>query len=447
MNSRRSFLKSLAGVSAGVIGLNSFGAVNALAQSSGYKALVCIFLAGGNDGHNTVIPITPSENTAYKAIRGGLSLPDQNTPILNVTTPGGTPYALNGGLLAIHPLWGQKKLAVVANVGMLVQPTTRAQYLASSVPVPANLFSHSDQIQQMQSGMPSSSGGTGWAGRAADAVQSLNGASTFPPSISANGPALFSVGNIVQAASLIPGIGLTLSGMSAWPETAAAARKNALQQILTLDSGLSVIQAANKVRQDALALDQMLSSTGTGQAFSTQFPGTTIGNQMKQIAQIIALRGQMGLSRQVFFCSLGGFDTHGAQSWAHWDLLKRVADAMSAFYNATAEMGVADQVTAFTESDFGRTLEPNGPGTDHGWGNHYWVMGGAVKGGDLYGSYPPMALGGANDSGNRGAMIPTTSLDQYGATLAKWFGVPDAALTSVFPNLGNFALKDLGFLG
>ncbi len=446
MTSRRNFLKSLAGVSAGVIGLNGFGAVNALAQSSGYKALVCVFLAGGSDGHNTVIPMTPAENTAYKTIRGGLALPDQNAPILNIATPGGTPYAFNGGLAAIHPLWGQKKLAVVANAGTLVQPVTRAQYLAASVPVPTNLFSHSDQIQQMQSGIPSSSGGTGWAGRAADAVQSLNGASTFPPSISANGPALFNVGSVVQAASLIPGIGLTLSGMNTWPDTAAAARKNALQQILTLDSGLSVIQAANRVRQDALTLDQMLSSTGSGQAFSTQFPGTSIGNQMKQIAQIIALRGQIGLSRQVFFCSLGGFDTHGSQSWAHWDLLKNVSEAMAAFYNATAEMGVADQVTTFTESDFGRTLQPNGVGTDHGWGNHYLVMGGAVKGGDLYGSYPLMALGGPNDSGSRGAMIPTTSLDQYGATLAKWFGVADAALPSVFPNLGNFATKDLGFL-
>ncbi|MBM3734975.1 MAG: DUF1501 domain-containing protein [Acidobacteria bacterium] len=440
--SRRNFLR----ISAGAAGLSRFGAMNALAQGSSYKALVCVFLYGGNDGHNTIVPKSATEYNAYKAIRGNLGLPDQNTPLLDVSAANGTPYGLNGGLLPVHPLWASKQLAAVANVGMLVQPTTRAQYLAGNVPVPSNLFSHSDQTLQMQSGVPSTGGGTGWAGRVADSIQTLNGAATFPPSVSTSGPVLFCTGNVVQSASLFPGFDLTPAGMSVWPESAATARKQGLQAVLTFDSGLAMVQAANKVRQDAMSLNALLKSAGTTNPVSTPFPGTDIGLQLKQVAQIIALRNQVGMSRQVFFCSLGGFDTHGSQSWQHWFLLRSLADAMSAFYNSTVEMGVAGQVTTFTESEFGRTLQPSGQGSDHGWGNHLFVMGGAVKGGDVYGAFPAPALGGPDDANNRGVLIPTTSLDQYGATLAKWFGLDDAALNTVFPNLANFGVKNIGFM-
>ena len=179
---------------------------------------------------------------------------------------------------------------------------------------------------------------------------------------------------------------------------------------------------------------------------TTVFPGTSIGNQLKQVAQILQLRTQIGLSRQIFFCSIGGFDTHSGQSWNQWDLLKQISDAMLSFYNATAELGIPDKVTTFTESEFGRTLQPSGTGTDHGWGNHHIVLGGAVKGGDIYGKFPVMALGGPDDSASRGAWIPSTSTDQFGATLAKWFGVDAAGLATVFPNLGQFPVSDLGFM-
>lgn len=446
MTQHRITRRQLLGGIGGTLFLSRLGRLNALAQNAppDYKALVCIFLSGGNDGHNTLVPLTQSQYNAYKAVRGTMALPDNNGPLLQVSTPNGTPYGLNPGLSAIHPLWAAGKLAFIANTGMLVSPTTRQQFLNKSVPLPTNLFSHSDQIQQMQSGVASTSGSTGWGARAADMVQALNGASTFPASVSINGPALFCTGNIVQSASLLPGFNLDMAGLQLWPQAAADARKLGAQQVLQFDSGLALVQAANKARQDAVSLNAMLS--GTSATIGTSFPGTSLGAQLLQVAKIIKLRSSTGMNRQVFFCSLGGFDTHGSQSWQHWDLLSQVSEALLAFYNATVEMGIADRVTAFSLSDFGRTLEPNGVGTDHGWGNHHFMVGGAVKGGTVYGTFPTLALGGPDDSGSRGALIPTTSIDQYGATLASWFGVPAAQLPSVFPNLGNFATANLGFL-
>ena len=440
MNNRRTVLKM-----ATLAAASRFGAMNAFAQGQDYKALVCVFLFGGNDANNTVIP-QGTEYTAYRAIRGSLALPDHSAQPLAVTAAAGASYALSSGLQAIHPLWAQGKLSVVANVGMLVQPTTRAQYLAGLTPVPSNLFSHSDQVVQMQAGTPNSSAGSGWAGRVADAVVHLNAAASFPPAVSMAGQQIFCKGNAVQSASLIPGFDMQLNGMAMWPPEAAAARVQGLQAVLALDSGSVLVQAANKVRQDAVALSGLLKGLAGGTPLAAQFPGTSIGNQLKQVAQIIRLRSQIGLKRQVFFCAVDGFDTHSGQTWNHWNLLTQLSQALAAFQLATEEMGIADRVTAFTESEFGRTLQPSGSGTDHGWGGHHLVLGGAVRGGDLYGRMPVMALGGPDDAGTRGVWIPTTSLDQYGATLAKWFGLDAGALAQVFPNLAKFDTPDLGFM-
>ncbi len=445
--SRRNFLQKTA-LLATATGLGRIGVLNARAQSvpaNDYKALVCVFMLGGNDGHNMLVPLNGSALTAYQTARGSLALPDQNTPVMPVTAKNGTPYGLNGGLAALHPLWAQGKLAAVANVGMLVKPTTRAQYLGATVGLPTNLFSHSDQIISMQAGDPFGSGGSGWAGRIADATRTMNAAATFPPAISFAGSSLFCAGNVVQSTSLIPGMSLSGDGMGAWPASAAAAKAQALQEIISLNSGVTMVQAANDVRGDAIELNGML--TGMAGGVTTVFPGTGLGNQLKQVAQLISLRAATGMKRQVFFCAIGGFDTHSSQSWAQWDLLRNVSEAMRAFYDATVEMGIADKVTSFTASEFGRSLQPSGSGTDHGWGNHQLMVGGAVKGGDLYGTFPDLSLGGPNDTGNRGVLIPTTSLDQFGATLGNWFGVTPADMPEVFPNLGNFNNSDLGFVG
>lgn len=449
-SSRRHFLRLGASVAASA-SLNQLCMMNAHAQAgSDYKALVCIFLYGGHDGHNLLVPQWSSGYATYKAGRGALALPDANTQLLPVTTSGGTPYGLNSGLAAIHPLWAQGKLAVLANVGTLAQPTTRAQYLAGSVPLPTQLFSHPDQQNQMQAGNANAAGGTGWAGRATDQLQALNGGSSFPAAVSMSGQVLFGTGDVVPSASLIPGLDMTGYGMNVWPASATAARAQALQEILTVDSGLTMINKVNQVRKNANSLNALLKNAGSATPLSTVFPNSDLGNQLKQVAQLIQLRQATGMKRQVFFCSLGGFDTHSGQSWQQYDLLLQVGEAMAAFYNATVELGMAQAVTSFTLSDFGRSLQPSGSGSDHGWGNHHLILGGAVKGGNVYGQFPDLTLGGPNDCG-RGALIPTTAIEQYGATLAKWYGVStaDGSMAKVFPSLGSpakFAPADLGFM-
>jgi uncharacterized protein (DUF1501 family) len=464
---------------AGLAPFARFGAMNAFASSGvdpQYKALVCIFLFGGNDGNNTIIPAPGTgEYNAYKSIRGSIALPDPNATLQGMTItpktyvgPNNTKaYALNDGLKLILPFWASGQLAVVANVGLLVQPTTQSQYQSTitggpAVPLPTNLFSHADQQIQMQAGIPSSSAATGWAGRVADAVASQNAGGSFPPSVSVSGPALFAKGNIVQSASLIPGFNMQLNGFTTWQPQVGQTRQAQYQSILTFNSGLTMIQAADKVRQDAINLSAMLASLPPASPFTRPFPSTTIGQQLLQAAQIMQLQPKIGLKRQIFFCSLGGFDTHSGQSWQQFSLLGEVADAMLSLYSATQDLAIANQVTTFTESEFGRTLQPSGTGCDHGWGNHNLVLGGAVHGGDIYGHYPAMSLGGPDDclsnsnpsTPARGAWLPSTAFDQFAATLGKWFGVDMTNATTVaqtFPNLGSFTNQglppDIGFMG
>ncbi len=435
---RRDFLSAACALTAAA-GLRAQGQ-----SSDDYKALVCIFLVGGNDGHNLLVPMESAPYAEYRRIRGGLALPDGTATLLQVSTPAGLRYGLNSGLNAIAPLWAQGRLAAVANVGPLTAPTTRAQILAGNATLPSNLFSHADQIQVTQAGN-AHGGGTGWGGRSADAALARNGSSRFPAAISMSGRATFSAGAKVPSASLVPGFDLGMDGFSVWPDSAAQARSRALGEILALDQGLRLVQAANQVRSDAIALNALLRNASAG-SVNTVFPSTTLGAQLRQVARIIALRASTGVRRQVFFCQLGGFDTHGAQNWTQWDLLRQVGEAMAAMHAATVELGVADRVTTFTQSEFGRTLQPSGSGSDHGWGNHHLLMGAAVRGGEVYGSFPTPALGGANDANNRGCLIPSTSIEQFGATLARWFGAEAAALAQAFPNLAAFTPQDLGFM-
>jgi uncharacterized protein (DUF1501 family) len=448
MTSRRNFLRfGCCSVSTLTVAsqFSRLGMINALAQSTGdYKALVCIFLFGGNDANNTVLPVS-SQYPQYAAVRGSLAIPQAN--ILQCPTSSGAVYGLHPSLAAIHPLWAQRRLAIMANVGMLVRPTTRQQYQAGAQ-VPSNLFSHSDQTSQWQTAMPQG-GTTGWGGRIADKLTQygINQPSTFPLGVSVSGGAQLLNGVTTKPATVSPG--QTSTGLEGTNPNnpAMVARDVSVQELLQMDSGLALVQAASAGTSEGIRIAQIVSQATSSNPLATQFPATGLGNQLAQIARLIQVRAQLGMRRQIFFASMGGFDTHSNQLPDHINLLSQLGDAMAAFHNATVELGVANQVTTFTESEFSRTFQPSqGAGTDHAWGGHHFVMGAAVRGGELYGTFPTLALQGPDDSGNRGNWIPTTSLDQYGATLATWFGVPPSDLLSVFPNLANFTSQNLGFM-
>jgi uncharacterized protein (DUF1501 family) len=305
----------------------------------------------------------------------------------------------------------------------------------------------------MQTGFSTSGGSSGWGGRTLDQLQSYNANTSFPIAIAMNSPAIYCVGSVTQGVSLQPGNYLDQNGLSAYPAAAAQARGGAQQTIVTADSGNSIINAANKVMASALTLNPLLKSAAGSVTFPKAFPSTPIGSQLQEIARIISLNAQLSVGRQIFFCSLGGFDTHSGQAYQQWDLLQQVSKALDAFSAAMNGWGIDQQVTTFTLSDFGRTLQPSGSGSDHGWGNHHLILGGAVHGGRLYGRFPLMTnYGNFNASADdyadsRGTMLPSTALVQYGATLARWFGASDAQLNSIFPQLANFATGDLGFMG
>jgi len=450
--SRRKFISITcrSAFSLGAFGAFSrFGVLNAFAQqTSSYKALVCVFLCGGNDGNNTVIPFDTAGYNNYATLRGGTSgvALSQSSLLQIQPKSASTPFALHPRLAEIQALFNNGKAAIVANVGNLVYPTTRTQYLNRQVQVPANLFSHSDQQNQMQTAGPDSKSATGWAGRVADALQSLNTGAQYPAVVSVAGAPIFCNGSATNSVSIQPG---NLAGISCSEGTSVCgARSQAAQQLLTFDTGLSLVQSASQVATRANQYSAVLSAAVSGlPALATTFPTNGIGAQLKQVAQIIQARSALGLQRQIFFVSLGGFDTHGGQLATQDTLLSQLSPALNAFYNATVEMGVDSQVTTFLESDFARTFQSNtNGGTDHAWGNHYFAIGSAVKGGDMYGTFPTLALAGPDDAGSNGRWIPTTSLDQYGATLATWFGVNSTDLLTVFPTLKNFATQNIGFI-
>jgi uncharacterized protein (DUF1501 family) len=433
------------GMSAAIGRLNMIHAM-AAAPTGGYQALVCIFLFGGNDSNNLLIPNDTAGYSNYATIRANLALA-QNTLLPIVAKTGKVSYGLHPNLPGLQGLFNSGQLALVANVGTLEQPITRAQFLANSATIPINLFSHSDQQGQWQTAQFDGYASTGWAGRTADALQSLNSGAQYPPVTSVAGGAILCNGTQTEPYALIPGSTPGLTGYNG--NAADNARLVAFQQLLTFDSGISLVQDTSAIMSQSLAESQVLGAALKGlPALQTSFPATGLGAQLQQVAQIIQARSALGLQRQIFFCSLGGFDTHSAQLVTQQALYSQLDPALTAFYNATVELGVPQQVTSFTLSDFSRTFQPgtNG-GTDHAWGSHHMVVGGAVQGGDVYGTFPTLALSGPDDVGNNGRWIPSTSVDQYGATLAQWFGVGSANMPTIFPNIANFTPSTLGFLG
>jgi len=443
MKSRRQFLRKIATLGAAGAGFTRLGGISARAQQSGgYRALVCVFLFGGNDGGNMVVPIDSARYAKYQQGRGALAIPASQLGA--VTARGGTEgYGIHPQLEPLRQLYLQKRMAMALNVGTLVRPVTKTE-IRNGAPVPSNLYSHSDQTQQWQTSNPRG-GGTGWGGRAADLMQSYN-TGILQPGISVNGNSLLLAGAQTRGLNVSPGSRLGLDSFGSSEGTIA--REAATQQILTFDSGVTMISAASGIIGTALtaaaAVNDALNSAAP---LATVFPQSGLGQQLAQVAQIIAARANLGMTRQIFFTGMGGYDNHNDLLASQNNLFGVLGPAMAAFYAATEEMAIADQVTTFTESEFGRTFNANtGNGSDHAWGSQQLVVGGAVKGGDVYGNLPELQLGGPDDAGSRGLWIPSTALDQYAATLAQWFGVQPIDLPVVFPNLPNFASPTLAFL-
>lgn len=444
---RRLFLKLSARLAA--LGLTSLGvgpsrslfstSLQASTAVTDYKALVCIYLFGGSDMNNAVVPLDSARYTAYQSLRGSLALSPSRllSPIADTANQ---PYGLHSSLAALHTLYESGQLAVVLNMGMLTRPLTKTQY-QQGADTPANLFSHSDQTTQAQTAQ-SQQVASGWGGRLLEAFGTADPLSA----VSVSSPALFLDGQYFRSNVIPPGSNLALSGLNIWPSSAGAARRQAVEALLALDGGHALRRVANDTFADGLQLGDSLAATGSVPALTTAFPTTSLGTQLKEVARLVRLRARMGPGRQVFFCSMGGFDTHTGQDGTHTSLLQQLAQAMAAFHAATVEAGLAGQVTTFTQSEFSRTMQPNGSGTDHAWGSHQFVLGGAVRGG-IYGALPTLALGGPDDTGTRGVWIPTISTAQFGATLGKWFGASSSELAWAFPTLGAFATPDIGFMG
>jgi uncharacterized protein (DUF1501 family) len=445
---RRRFLKQVGGMAgssalATALGMHKWAAAAPLAD---YKALVCVFLYGGNDGNGTVVPRSGAAYARYLAARGPIALPAASLLPINPITPQSADLGFPAAMAEMQTLFQQKRLAVLSNVGPLVVPTTRAQFQGETVPLPPNLFAHDEQQEQWQSLMSSTPNTqlTGWGGRSADLLRSLNGSSQVSMSISIAGSNVLQIGRNVVQYQMHPSGTFALDTSSF---TGGNELDTALRTIFSQSRGNMLDAAWNTKMSSAIAAEQALSGAlGAAPPLATVFPDTYFSKQMQMVAKLVGISSTLGIKRQVFFVALGGFDTHGDQNIDHPVLLRNLSKTLDAFYKATAEVGAANQVTTFTSSDFGRTLANNEQGTDHAWGSNHFIMGGAVKGGDCYGTYPTMELSGPDDSGDQGRWIPTTAVDQYAATLAKWFGVSATDIPLVVPNIGRFASRDLGFM-
>ena len=468
---RRDFLRSSACALGGVAlasSVDTFGAIHALMPqaATGYKALVCVFMNGGNDGNNLLVSLDQyngpagSLTTGYSNVRSAAGLAIAQASLLPISPVSGGSYGLHPNMTEMQNLFNQGKLAILCNNGPLVEPLTRTTYQNGIGKKPLQLFSHSDQVGLFQTAVANVVSQTGWGGRLADKTIGLNGGATFPSNVSIAGINLLLSGvDTRQLAvadsntSLANVLQLTMSGTAG----EQASRLASFNELRTLDNEFKLVKAASDTRSSSIQTDNALSSVNP--TLATVFPNTSLGRQLKQVALLIKActdpTAGINMKRQIFFTQIGGFDTHSAEIGGQVTLLTQVSQAISAFYAATVELGIQDKVTTFTMSDFGRTLQPagtgvNAVGTDHAWGNHQLIAGGAVLGHTLYGTYPTLALGGPDDtdggSNPRGRWIPTTSVEQYAATLALWYGLPNADLPAVFPLIGRFATPNLGFL-
>ncbi|NEX62184.1 DUF1501 domain-containing protein [Noviherbaspirillum galbum] len=457
--SRRAFLRRAATLSAA--GVAAPWALNlaAIAEASAatatdYKALVCVFMYGGNDYANTLVPYDSDNYTRYQQLRPTLAYARADlaaTALQPASDPRDSAgfahqYALAPELSPLFPLFGSGQMAVLLNVGTLVQPTTKLQYTNKTAALPPKLFSHNDQQSFWQSS--ATEGATsGWGGRMGDLFEAGNGNATFT-CVNVSGNAVYLSGKTAVQYQVSTTGSVPLNGIKT-PLFGSAACSDALRNLTTQPRAHLLENEYNRVMQRSINANQVLSgSLASAPAITTAFPASnTLADQLKMVARMISVAGSLGIKRQVFFVSLNGFDTHDGLLTVHPGLLTKVASAMTAFYNATVELGVAGNVTTFTASDFGRTLSGNNDGSDHGWGSMHFVLGGAVNGNRYYGTAPVVASNGPDDVG-QGRLLPTTSVDQYGATLGKWMGMSDSDLLTVLPSLANYNLssRTLGFV-
>ncbi len=457
--SRRAFLRhasalSVAGVAAPwALNLASIAEASA-ATATDYKAIVCVFLYGGNDYGNTLVPYDQNSYNAYAALRPTLAIARSaltNTVLTPLTAPVDAAgfarqYALAPELAPLMPIFNAGKMGVLLNVGTLVQPTTKLQYTTKTARLPPKLFSHNDQQSVWQSSAPEGAV-SGWGGRIGDLLQSGNGNATFT-CVNVSGNAVFlSGGSAVQyQVSTSGSVPFTALKSPLFGSSAASA---ALQTLVTQPRTHLLENEYTRVSKRAIDANVVLSSAlTTAPPLATAFPAAnSLGDQLKLVARMISAGPALGAKRQVFFVSIGGFDTHDGLLTVHPKLMTSVGDALAAFYAATVELGVADKVTTFTASDFGRTLSGNNDGSDHGWGSMHFMLGGAVQGQRYYGMPPAIASNGPDDVG-QGRLLPTTSVDQYAATLGRWMGVTDTDLLGLLPNLVNWnaGSRNLGFV-
>jgi uncharacterized protein (DUF1501 family) len=360
----------------------------------------------------------------------------------------GRSFGLHPSMAALHPIFeNERRLAITLNVGPLLEPLTKAQYRSGSVPRPPSLESHVDQQFQTQTaGIPNSDNGfTGWHGRLLDLLESANsGASTFA-NVSLSGY------NILQSGQRVQPFTVDASGnmdviLSKYASNDIQTRlRNGVRGLLQTSPHVFA-KAYGTTKARALEGNSALAQALAGTPVPAGFPDTSLGRQLQTVARIMAMAPSLGIRRQTFFCSMGGFDTHSDQTLSQPGLLRMLADATAAFYRHTQSTGLANSVTTFTASDFGRTFAMNANlGTDHAWGGIQFVLGGAVRGG-FYGAMPDQTLGGADDTGSQGRFIPTTAVDQVASTLALWYGVSPSSLEYVTPRIGHFAAADLGFM-
>jgi uncharacterized protein (DUF1501 family) len=441
--SRRSFLKSPLALSATGTLATIANFANA-APTEDYRALVCVFMFGGNDANNMIVPRDPADWMQYAGPRGRLAIPRDQLLAIKPANMQGREFGLHPAMTGLQNLFNTGKAAAIVNVGTLAQPLTKAQYNSGGVK-PLNLFSHSDQQTLWHTSTADNGLRTGWGGRVGDRVAAMNQSGSLTTSLSVAGNATFLNGDFVRAFPVSPSGRFGLNFADGGDENRALA--SGLNRLLA-DGRTNVMENVwLEILNGAMVNQKKLADGLSGAApFQTVFPENGLADAMKMIARLISVRKTFGAKRQMYFAGIGGFDTHGEdQPQRQQELLGEVSSAMTAFYNATTEMGLGENVTAFTASDFNRNFPTNGRGSDHAWGGHHLVVGSAVKGNAMYGKFPTLVVDGPDDA-NNGSWIPTTSVDQYAATLAAWFGVAPAELAAIFPNLNRFPTTNLGFM-